>query len=78
MPARNDTARELLEELTKREFMTAACSGYFGSRSYCLGIRVRHIVHVFELGAALGFRFGSVRYDRPTGVLVFEDALVSA
>ena len=77
MRARNYTARELLEELAKRGFLADACSGYFGSGSYCLGIRVRHIVQVFDLGAALGFRFGSVRYDRPTRVLVFEDALVS-
>lgn len=71
-----DTAEKLITKA--RELDLTLVSGYFGTCTYCAGVRVADAAHAFKLGTLLGNEFGPVVFDSRLGTLAFSQARVQA
>lgn len=76
MHPKNATAERLINKA--HELSLNLVSGYFGTSTYCAGLRATDPAHAFRLGALLGNDFGPVIFDSRLATLVFPQASVQA
>ena len=76
---KNEAARKVLDHLPASR---QANAGYFGGPGYCIGVPVRSVADVFDLGLAMGAEavdFGDIGFDTigRQQYLVFRSAVVA-
>lgn len=76
MRAKNGTAEKLINKA--QQLNLEVVRGYFGTSTYCAGLRVSDAAHAFKLGALLGNDFGPVIFDARLATLAFPQASVQA
>lgn len=72
----NPTAEQLIDKAQALNLTFEP--GYFGTSTYCAGVRVTDAAHAFQLGALLGDEFGPVVFDARVTTLAFPQARVQA
>ena len=72
----NETAERLINKASELKLQLRA--GYFGTTTYCAGVRVVDAAHAFQLGAQLGSSFGPVVFDAAVATVAFPEARVQA
>ncbi len=77
--AKNEVALKVMSHLPGSR---VAKGGYFGGRTYCIGVPVKSIAEAFELGATMGAEasgFGDIGFDKigTQQYVVFQSAEVA-
>lgn len=74
----NDIARGLIQRLDALGLRDSAAPSLVGPDRYCVGVRARNLIEVFELGRQLGSSFGNIRVETfaHEHLIAFPEALV--